>query len=314
MIWLWLLFTFTGLFLLALVVFTAYTARRVEAALPPAGSFVTLGTAILHVVDQGQGPPVLLIHGIAGNLRHFTYGVAQRLAVNHRVIAVDRPGCGYSTHAQGAPLSLQAQADMMAQLLDALQIDRAVVAGHSLGGAVALALAQRHPQRVAALALVAPLTRRPEQASPAFKALAITHDWLRRAMAWTLATPASIARRDEILKMVFGPETPPRDFAMRGGGLMALRPSHFVTASRDLQAVASSMPTIEAACATLRVPVHVLFGRGDRILDHRANGVDLLDRLPGTQLQLVEGGHMLPITQPQTTADFIRAVASQSKA
>jgi pimeloyl-ACP methyl ester carboxylesterase len=312
MMWLWVLLTLLLIFMVAPVLYTAYLARKVEAALPPNGSFVELASARLHVVDRGQGPPVLLIHGIAGNLRHFTYGVADRLAAHYRVVAVDRPGCGYSTRSPDAPVSLQAQADTMAELLDKLKIERAVIVGHSLGGAVALSLAQRHPQRVAALALVAPLTRLPDEASPVFKALAITRSWLRRAVAWTLAAPATIASSEAMLKTVFGPEAVPKDFATRGGGLLALRPSHFVAASTDFNAVPESMQAIEAAYADMRVPVCVLYGRGDRILSHRANGTDLVDKLPGTQLTLVDGGHMLPITQVQTTADFIHDVARKA--
>ena len=312
MIWLGALFTLLLAFMAVLVLYTAYLARKVEAALPPIGSFVDLPSARLHVVDRGQGPPILLIHGIAGNLRHYTYGVADRLAAHYRVIAVDRPGCGYSTRSPGVSVSLQAQADTMAELLDKLKIDRAVIVGHSLGGAVALSLAQRHPQRVAALALVAPLTRLPKEASPAFKALAIPQGWLRKTVAWTLAAPGTIARSEEMLKLVFGPEAVPRDFATRGGGLLALRPSHFVAASTDFNAIPASMQAIESAYADMHVPVHLLYGRGDLILSHRANGIELVDRLPGTQLTLVDGGHMLPVTQVQTTADFIRNVASKA--
>ncbi|MFI4940065.1 MAG: alpha/beta fold hydrolase [Burkholderiales bacterium] len=309
-IWLWLPLMLVVIGMAMLALFTAYAARKVELALPPSGAFADLSNARLHFTDCGEGPAILLIHGMAGNLRHFTYGVADRLAACYRVIAVDRPGCGYSTFAPGAPVSLQAQADIMAELLDKLQIDCAVIAGHSLGGAIALSLAQRHPQRVAALALVAPLTKLPSKASPPFDSLDISHNWLRKLLAWTFATPGTIALNKETMKLVFGPETTPKDFATRGGGLMTLRPSNFVSASTDLHSAPTSMPAIESAYAAMKVPVHVLYGTKDRILSHHANGEDFVDRLPGTQLTLVDGGHMLPITQPQATADFIHGAAS----
>ena len=89
---------------------------------------------------------------------------------------------------------------------------------------MALALALEHPQHVAGLALVAPLTHLPEGGKPpaAFRALTIATPWLRTLFAWTLAVPASIAGRRAVLEQVFGPEPVPHDFATRGGGLLAL--------------------------------------------------------------------------------------------
>ena len=72
------------------------------------------------------------------------------------------------------------------------------------------------------------------------------------------------------------------------------------------------MPGLEQRYAqlnALRLPVHVLFGRDDRLLDWRANGQALVDKVPGARLELVEGGHMLPVTQPDVTAGFIASVA-----
>jgi pimeloyl-ACP methyl ester carboxylesterase len=310
-----------------LVLFTWRSVRRVEASLPPQGRFVDVPGARLHVVDKGPAgsveaagpagasgaqparPALLLIHGLAGNLCNFTYGVVDRLATHYRVVAVDRPGSGYSVRASGASATLTAQADTMAALIDTLQLGRAVVVGHSLGGAVALALAQRHPERVAALALIAPLTHAPRAVSPAFAALQIKWPWLQHAVAWTLALPATLAQRDKILAIVFGPEPVPGDFATRGGGLLGIRPSHFVAACTDLADVPHDLPEMEARYPAMRVPVSVLYGRGDRILSPAEPGQGLADRLPGTRLVLVEGGHMLPVTVPDVTAAFVRDVA-----
>ncbi|HWJ96292.1 MAG TPA: alpha/beta fold hydrolase, partial [Telluria sp.] len=144
-----------------LALFTRNTARRVEAYLPPGGRFVDVPGARLHIRDEGSGPPLLLIHGLAGQMCHYTYGVMERLAGEFRVVAVDRPGSGYSTRAEATPADLSAQAAALAALIDELGLGQPVVVGHSLGGAVALALALEHPAKVAGLALIAPLTHAP---------------------------------------------------------------------------------------------------------------------------------------------------------
>ncbi|HSY94892.1 MAG TPA: alpha/beta fold hydrolase, partial [Steroidobacteraceae bacterium] len=81
----------------ALALFTLYVRRRVEAAVPALGRFVQVGETRLHIVEQGSGPALVLVHGLGAQLRNFTYALAARLAADFHVICVDRPGCGYST-------------------------------------------------------------------------------------------------------------------------------------------------------------------------------------------------------------------------
>jgi pimeloyl-ACP methyl ester carboxylesterase len=298
-----------GVLAAALAVFTWRVARKVETALPPSGRMIEVPGATLHLREQGSGPAILLIHGLAGQMGHFTYGVADRLAGEYRVVTVDRPGSGYSVRAATAPADLSAQAAALAALIGKLELGRPLVVGHSLGGAVALALALEHPGLVSGLALVAPLTHLPERLPQVFAAMTIRSRWLRTLFAWTLATPGAIARSAQVLGQVFGPEPVPADFATRGGGLHGLRPRQFLSASADLQALPLRLPQQESRYAELRLPVSVLFAREDRILDWRANGQALVDKVRGATLQLVDGGHMLPITNPELTAGFIREAA-----
>jgi pimeloyl-ACP methyl ester carboxylesterase len=82
-----------------------------------------------------------------------------------------------------------------------------------------------------------------------------------------------------------------------------------ITASSDIQNASWSMPAIEAAYANMKTPVHVLFAKEDRILDCKQNGEDLPSRIPGAQITLVTGGHMLPVTQVDVCVQFIEGVA-----
>ena len=295
-----------------LALYTLRTVRRVEKALPASGRFVEVPGARLHVVERGRGPALLMVHGLAGQLRHFTYDLVERLAAQYHVVAVDRPGSGYSVRAPGASADFATQADALAALIDALSLGRPVVVGHSLGGAVALALAQRHPERVSALALIAPLTHPVQEAHGVFKGLQIAKPWMRLAVAWTLAVPLSVIRRDEVLRAVFDPDAAPGDFATRGGGLLTLRPSHFIAACADLAAVPADLPGMAQRYGNMRLPVSILYGRGDRILNPREQGETLAAKVPGAMLTLVDGGHMLPITAPERTAQFIREAAARA--
>ena len=307
----------TLLIVLALLIalpalFTLWTARKVESVLPPSGRFVDVPGARLHVRDfpgDPGAPAILMVHGLAGQLAHFTYGVTQRLEGRYRMVVVDRPGSGYSTRADDAPADLKAQADALAALVDKLGLDRPLVVGHSLGGALALTLALEHPDKVGALALVAPLTHMQERVPPVFEGLTILSPRWRRIVAWTFAIPASIKNSRKAMDQVFGPEAVPADFATRGGGLLGLRPAAFLSASADLQALPDWLPGQETRYDQLDLPASILFGRHDRILDPHAHGQALADKVAGAQLQFIDGGHMLPITNPEATAAFIEAAA-----
>ena len=311
MLALWILFLLS-MSVLGLVLFASFSNKKAEQYLPPVGQFAQLGDTRLHYLDQGSGPTIVLVHGLAGNLHNFTYGVAKPLSQHFRVLTVDRPGCGYSTRANGADTSLQAQADTLVSLLDHLNIESAVFVGHSLGGAISLAAAQRHPQKVKALALIAPLTHTPEQPAPVFKALDIESALIRKLVGWTVAVPGSLFKISQALKVIFGPEKAPADFAIRGGGILSLKPQTFINASSDLRNVKLCMPDIEAAYATMVTPVSVLYGREDRILDSKINGEELPQRIRGAQVTLVSGGHMLPVTQAELTTQFIQDVAGKA--
>lgn len=311
MLILWILFLLV-MGVAGLVLFASFSNKKAEQYLPPSGQFAQLGSTKLHYVDQGSGSAIVLIHGLAGNLHNFTYGVSTPLSQNYRVISVDRPGCGYSTREANADASLEAQADAIVSLLDHLQIDDAVFVGHSLGGAISLAAAQRHPNRIKALALIAPLTHLPDGPNAVFKPLDIPSPTVRKIVGWTLAVPGSLFRISKTLKVIFGPEKAPADFAIRGGGIMALKPQTFITASTDLQNIEWSMPNIEAAYAAMTTPVSVLYGREDRILDCKRNGEDLPARISGATITLVSGGHMLPVTQAELSTQFIEGVAGKA--
>ena len=103
-------------------------------------------------VRAGSGPALLLLHGIGNNCQTWA-GVIDRLAETHTVIAPDLLGHGASDKPRG-DYSIAAYANGMRDLLTVLDIERATVVGHSLGGGIALQFAYQFPERCERLALV----------------------------------------------------------------------------------------------------------------------------------------------------------------
>jgi pimeloyl-ACP methyl ester carboxylesterase len=297
-----------------LVWFSANTARRVEALLPPRGQFMDIDGQRIHYTDTGGSkPPIVMIHGLGGNLLHFGYAMADKLANDYRVILVDRPGSGYSTRPEDAPATLTAQAKTIATLIRRLGLKQPLVVGHSLGGALSLAITLDHPDCAGGLALIAPLTHAIESPPDVFKGLEIPSPLVRKAVAWTVATPLGIRRGPKLLAQVFAPETAPADFPMRAGGLLGLRPTAFYATSSDMMAVADVLPGYMARYKSLDIPMAMLYGKGDRLLDYRAQGEAMRTVCPALDLEVVEGGHMLPMTQAERCVALVRRVAERQE-
>jgi pimeloyl-ACP methyl ester carboxylesterase len=303
------------LIVLGLVLFTAWTAHQVETNMPPRGKFIDIDGARLHYIDKGSGPPLVLIHGLAGQILNFTHSLLGRLSNDFRVIILDRPGSGYSLRPDETLAPLTAQARLVSRFCQALGLERPVVVGHSLGGAIALALALDHPEQVGALALIAPVTHQPKNVPPPFDGLVIGSPLMRRLIAWTVATPLAIANRERALTTLFGPQSVPEDFATRGGGLLSLRPRAFIGASMDVTAAEADLAAMPARYRDLTMPVGILYGIDDRILDPALHAQGFVTKAPGTDLELIEGaGHMLLISSADEVAAFVARIAHRAAA
>ncbi len=294
------------LLMAGLVWFTWNTKRGAELAIPPRGRFIDLPGTRLHYTDEGSGPAIVMIHGLGGQMGNFNMALTPLLVRDHRVIVIDRPGMGWSSRPEDAAANPRAQAETVAALIDALGLERPLVVGHSLGGAIALCLAMDHPDRTRGLALLAPLTQPPSGPIEAFSGLDIKGRAKLFAVSWLLAIPMSIRTAPQVLDQVFGPEAVPDDYAVKGGALLGLRPASFRNTSRDYLASGRDLRWMAGQYDSLQVPVRILFGAEDRILEADLHGRALVAKHPHIGLEVIGGGHMLPITRAQDCARFIR--------
>lgn len=299
----------------SLAAYSAAAARRIEKQVPRDGALIEVDGQTLHYTDEGSGPPVVMIHGLAGQLRNFAPAMVGDLARDLRVIRVDRPGSGYSPRSASTSARLRVQAETIAEFIRILKLDRPLIVGHSLGGALALAVALNHSDVVGGLALVAPLTQAQEieDVPEVFKGLVIRSPVMRRAIAWTVATPIGMATAQKSLRDVFAPEPVPPDFGIEGGGLLAMRPDNFYASSADLCDLEGELEGMVGRYPTLTIPVSILYARADNLLDCTLHGERTAGEIPGATIELVEGGHMLPFTQPERTAAFVRRAAARQE-
>ena len=95
--------------------------------------------------------------------------------------------------------------------------------------------------------------------------------------------------------------------------MLGLRPTAFYNTSTDLMAAAETLPGYMARYKSLSIPMAMLYGKGDRLLDYRAQGEAMKATCPALDLEVMEGGHMLPMTKPDRCVAMVRRVAERQR-
>jgi len=305
---LWGLIIFVLALLAALILWSAYVSRGVERWVPMDGRQVEVPGVRIHYVEMGpvDAPAIVMIHGIMSQLRVFTYALAGRLASDRRVIVMDRPGWGYSV-LTGPRLDLRGQADAVAAAIRALGLEKPLLVGHSMGGAVSLALALRHPDAVRALGLIAPYTQPIDKPPEPLKGLVVPAP-LRRLIAWTIAVPLSMRTGKAKTVAVFAPDPVPEDFPIKAGGALAIRPASFQMGCYEIEMAPEVMKAQAPRYGEIAIPVSILYGRQDALLDPELHGRKTATDIPNGAIEMLDGGHMLPVTHVDATEAWLRTL------
>lgn len=291
--WLAVLLLVAALLVSAYFVWRTQTiARRAERLVPARGKFVEIDGNRIHYVEEGEGRTILFIHGLGGTLHHLRHPLFGGKIPGYRLIAIDRPGAGYSTRAAGASARMPEQAALIAKFIDRLGLEKPLVVGHSLGGMITLTLALNHPDKISGIVLVAALTRHREGVPPEFAPIYIRSPLKRWLLANTVAIPAALKMAPQTLAYVFGPQETPKDYMTEGGGELGLRPGHFINMVMDLVAVADDMPALSKRFSEIDMPAGMIFGTADKVLNYTENGDEFRGQIKGLDFEMVEGiGH-----------------------
>ncbi len=281
-------------------------ARRAEKRNPPTGGFVEVDGVRLHYLERGAGPVVVLVHGNMVSASDFAIsGLMERLSQSHRVIAFDRPGFGHSTRPRDRIWTARAQAELLWKALGRLGVEAPVVLGHSFGSLVALNVGLDHPGRIAGLVLMSGYYRptpRPDIPLAGAAAVPVLGDLLR----FTISPLFGRATLPLVVKAMFSPAGVPARFKRGYASSMAVRPSALRAAGGD----ALSMALDAARSGRLSktdLPLLIVSGRKDRIVDHRHQSERLARDIPRARLHVVEdGGHMVHHTATDEVVGAIR--------
>ena len=251
--------------------------------------FIELNGVKHHYISKGEGPPVVLIHGLGGTV-HAWYGVVENLALHHHVVALDLRGHGRSDAGRSG-VSIANYADDVRALIEALELPAVTLVGHSMGTLIAQQLAATRPEVVDQLVLVGGISYFEPPTKDAYAKRAemveadgmdvLVDDWLPGALA-----PRTAAKLPQLVGLL-------RDMFLRND------PNNYAKACRAL----SKAPAIKRE--EIGQPTLLVVGDHDRSTPiamteelHREIPVSLVKVIPGAS-------HWVALEQPDALSAAI---------
>ena len=109
------------------VIVTFLISQKIKRSIPKFGKITTLKDAEIHWYETGHGRPIIMLHGLAGNLRNFTYALTDKLNQDFRVISIDRAGCGWSKRSRPESATLNEQARIISDFIKKEKIEKPLI-------------------------------------------------------------------------------------------------------------------------------------------------------------------------------------------
>ena len=288
----------------------------VQHRFPAQGKAIEVSGATLNVVDIGPtdaaGPPIVLIHGASSNLETMRRPLGDRLAADHRVILIDRPGHGWSPLAGEDASTPAAQGRMIEEALQKLDVGPVILVVHSWAGALGARMALDYPARIAGLVMLAPVAY-PWPGGVGWYNALVTKPLIGPLLAYTVTLPLGYFLMDRGARGVFLPQVIPDNFTTDTATPLLLRPREFLANARDLvnlkQAVAEQAPRY----AEISVPTVVISGDVDKTVSTNIHSRPFAAAVANAKLIVLPGvGHMVQNVAPDLVIQEIEAIIGQT--
>lgn len=267
--------------LFALALFISCSPAKIETR---SKGIVLQDDTVVHYLEAGQGPVLILIHGLGSSASVWRDDI-DLLAASYRVIALDLPGYGKSDRPK-ADYSVEYQAGAVKEFIEALGVDKVTLAGNSLGGWIAALVALDSPDKVSRLVLV-------DSAG------------LRREAART-DVPLNPATREEekaLLLALFADKAKVTESLLNEQ--WDYRKDVRSTVQATIESFKTKAPFLDSRLRDIKVPTLIIWGKQDLLVP-----LDIADRfargIRGSKLIVIDNaGHLPQVEQPKA---FTRAV------
>lgn len=282
-----------------------------EAKYPPLGKIFQVGDQQVHATDQGEGRPVIMIHGASGNVRDFTFDLTDPISQRYRAIAMDRPGFGYSTRSdEPEAWRPAAQAAQLRAAAKEMGAEKPILVGHSWGASVALAWALDAPDEVAGVVAASGAMMPWGTLANVANSLGVNNlivGYYNRSMTRRAETGGI----EDFINRAFRPQSPPPGYIDYIGGELAVREKTVAANGADLANIQTALREMAPRYADLNVPIEVMHGDRDWLLGFDQHAAGIAAAAPNVRLTRLPGvGHMAHHARPDVLTAAIDRIAA----
>ncbi|WP_332688770.1 alpha/beta fold hydrolase [Bosea sp. (in: a-proteobacteria)] len=305
------------LVMLGLAIFSEVTRAEVEARHPPRGAFVAVEGGRLHYREcRPEGQPrgtVVLIHGASSNHADLLAALGPRLS-HYRVIALDRPGHGWSDRLAGQAMADPGrQARALMQALDQLAPERFVIVAHSLAGALSARIALERPERLLGLVLLGGISH-PWPGGIAWSHRIAATPLIAPLFSRVVAVPLARYRLGDGARSGLSPALRAACHSETGEVRLLLRPDVFQFNGQDMAAALDFVSAQAPRYRNLKVPVLAIAGDGDTIVSPTLHSAAIAREAPQGRLLLLPGvGHLPHHAAPQMIGEAIDEIVGAAR-
>lgn len=316
----------TGLLIAAatIIAFAVFTDRRadlreaeIEARYPPTGQLVKVNGRTVHVIVRGNGPDLVLIHGAGSNARDMALAFADRLEDRYRIFIPDRPGHGWTDREPALKSAFNTKAEspadqaaLLAAAVQQLGATNPIVAGHSFGGAVAMAWALDHPH--SATVIISGVTMPwPGEVSVSYRLLGSSIGSAIIAPVATAFITQDYAR--STADDTFTPQSAPETYYESAGIPLAIRTASLRATNQQVNTLRPYVVEQSKRYDEITTPIEIVHGTEDKSVLASIHAEPLAERMDNVRYTPLPGlGHMPHYVVPDDVIAAIDRAAARA--
>ncbi|MEZ2223835.1 alpha/beta fold hydrolase [Rhizobium sp. RCC_161_2] len=289
------------------------------AAEPPGGQVridvggFKLNSVLVGATGKADLPPIVFIHGASTSLYDPMLSFRDKLEGRAELLFVDRPGHGRSDIGGSENILPDGQADAIARLMEKRGIRKAIIVGHSFGGAIAAALAVRYPEKVVGLVFLSPAVY-PWPGGIAWYYQAARAPITGPLFSTIVALSIGLLAIDRATKEVFAPNSPPPGYIEKTKALQALRPIAFRHNAQEIAALSNWAEIASRRYHEIKAPTVIITGDADEIVSPDVHARHLARDIRGAEFLVVHNlGHKSDYIASDLAIAAIEKVAGKNR-